>query len=63
MPQVRREQMRPLNAVQARKLLHTASGERLVAFYVLVVHTGMRSGELLGLRWEDVALGYTGGTI
>jgi integrase len=62
-PQVRREEMRPLNAVQARKLLRTASGERLEALYVLAVHTGMRPGELLGLRWEDVALGDAGGTM
>ena len=62
-PQVRREEMRPLNAAQARKLLHTASGERLEALYVLAVHTGMRPGELLGLRWEDVALDDAGGTM
>jgi integrase len=62
-PQVRREEMRPLNAAQARKLLHTASGERLEALYVLAVHTGMRPGELLGLRWEDVALDEAGATM
>ena len=26
------------------------------ALYVLAVHTGMREGELLGLKWEDVDL-------
>jgi integrase len=62
-PQVRREEMRPLNTEQARRLLRTASSERLEAFYVLAVHTGMRPGELLGLRWEDVALSDTGGTL
>ena len=62
-PQVRREQMQPMNAEQTRRLLRTASGERLEAFYVLAVHTGMRPGELLGLRWEDVALSDTGGTL
>ena len=36
-PQVRREEMRPLNAEQARRLLGRASGERLEAFYVLAV--------------------------
>jgi integrase len=62
-PQVRREQMRPLNAEQARKLLQAASGERLEAFYVLAFHTGMRPGELLALRWEDVTLSDAGGTL
>jgi integrase len=28
----------------------------LEALYVLAVHTGMRQGELLALRWEDVDL-------
>ena len=27
-----------------------ASGDRLEALYVLAVHTGMREGELLGLK-------------
>lgn len=31
-------------------------GERFEALYVLAVNTGLRSGELLGLRWEDVDL-------
>jgi integrase len=52
-----------MNAEQTRRLLRTVSGERLEAFYVLAVHTGMRPGELLGLRWEDVALGDAGGTL
>jgi integrase len=62
-PQVRREEMQPLNAEQARRLLQSASGERLEAFYVLAIHTGMRPGELLGLRWEDVTLSDEGGTL
>jgi len=62
-PQVRPEEMRPLNAEQARRLLRSASGERLEAFYVLAVHTGMRPGELLGVRWEDVTLSAEGGSL
>jgi integrase len=62
-PQVRREEIRPLNAEQARRLLQIASGERLEAFYVMAVHTGMRPGELLGLRWQDVTLSDAGGTL
>lgn len=50
------KEMHPLSAEQARQLLETAQDNRLEALYVLAVHTGMRRGELLGLRWEDVDL-------
>jgi integrase len=43
-------------AHKARQLLDAARGDRLEAFYVLAVHTGMRRGELLGLKWDDVDL-------
>ena len=45
-----------MSALEARRLLETAHGDGLEAFYVLAVHTGMRRGELLGLKWEDVDL-------
>jgi integrase len=48
--------MHPLSAEEARRLLDAARGDRLEALYVLAVHTGMRRGELLGLKWEDVDL-------
>src|SRR5215204_3975801 len=47
-------EMRPLSPVEARKLLDAAQGDRLEALYVLAVHTGMRQGELLALKWQDV---------
>jgi integrase len=50
------KEMRPLSAQEARKLLEAARGDRLEALYVLAVHTGMRCGELLGLKWLDVDL-------
>ncbi len=55
-PKLRQEEMHPLSANQARALLRTAatSGNRLEALFVVAVHTGMRPGELLALRWEDV---------
>jgi integrase len=55
------EEMRPLSADEARRLLDAANGDRLEALYVLTVHTGMRRGNLLGLRWSDVDL--EGGTV
>jgi len=48
--------MHPLTPEQAKVLLQTAheTGDRLEALYVLAIHTGLRQGELLGLKWDDV---------
>ena len=50
-------EMCPLSPAEARKLLDAAQGDRLEALYVLAVTTGMRQGELLALKWQDVDLG------
>jgi integrase len=50
------EEMRPLSSEEARRLLDAAKGDKLEALYVLAVTTGMRRGELLGLKWSDVDL-------
>lgn len=50
------EEIKPLDSKQARRLLDQAKGERLEALYVLAVTAGMRFGELLGLRWQDLDL-------
>ena len=55
-PQVRRQEINPLSAEQVKVLLKTASGDHLEALFVLAIHTGLRQGELLGLKWEDVDL-------
>jgi integrase len=41
---------------QARRFLIAVRGDRLEALYVVGLTTGMREGELLGLRWADVDL-------
>src|SRR5215218_437787 len=50
------KEMHPLSSHGARRLLEAARGDRLEALYALAIHTGMRRGELLGLKWEDVDL-------
>jgi integrase len=50
------EEMRPLSKDEARVLLEAARGDRFGALYVLAITTGLRRGELLGLRWDDVDL-------
>lgn len=55
-PRVERKEMQALSPEDARKFLDTARGDRLEALYVIALTTGMRQGELLGLRWRHVDL-------
>jgi len=55
-PQMAKHPMQVFTPEQARKFLEVAKGNRLEAFYVLALNTGMRLGELLGLKWRDVDL-------
>ena len=50
------DEMRPLSEAEARTFLEAASDERFEALYVLAITTGLRRGELLGLRWDDADL-------
>jgi integrase len=53
-PKPGRKEMKALDAGQARVLLNAIEGERLEALYYLAITTGLRQGELLGLRWSDL---------
>jgi integrase len=55
-PPMTRERRPDLTVEDARRLLKVIEGERLEAFYILALTTGLRRGELLGLRWSDVDL-------
>jgi integrase len=56
-PKIHKEEVTPLTREEARKLLEVARDERLEALYVVAVQSGLRQGELLALRWEDIDLG------
>jgi integrase len=45
-----------LSAAEATAVLDTASGDRLEALAVLVLAVGLRQGEALALRWDEVNL-------
>jgi integrase len=45
-----------LSIAGAERLLGVIDAERLEAFYVLALATGLRYGELLAQRWDDVDL-------
>jgi integrase len=51
-----REEIIALSSDEARALLAAARGTRNETLYVVALHTGLRQGELLGLKWSDVDL-------
>lgn len=55
-PKVERHEVEPLTPEQARVFLAAAKGHRYEALYTVALALGLRQGEALGLRWEDVDL-------
>jgi integrase len=53
-PKGRVEEIKPLNAEQAKALLRAVAEDRHEALYTLALTTGARIGELLALRWSDL---------
>jgi integrase len=51
-----RQEAKALSPPQVKALLKAAHDTRNEALYVVAVHTGLRQGELLGLKWTDVDL-------
>jgi integrase len=55
-PRVERFRIKPLSPEQARALLEAVKGHRLQALYAVALASGLRVGEILGLRWQEVDL-------
>ncbi len=55
-PRIARREPQALSPDQARALLEAARDDRLEALYVLALSTGMRQGEILALKWQDLDL-------
>jgi integrase len=49
-------EMKVWDAKQLRRFLQDMAGHRLYPAFYLLANTGMRRGETLGLRWDDVDL-------
>jgi integrase len=47
-------EMKPLTLEQAQLLLEAAKEDSLEALWVLALTTGMRRGEVLALKWQDI---------
>ena len=55
-PRAVRKQVQPLSAEQVRVLLEATKDDRLGPLIHVAIASGLRQGELLGLRWEDLDL-------
>ena len=55
-PRVERYEIRPFTPEEARTFLMNVKGHRLEALYSVALTLGLRQGEALGLRWQDVDL-------
>ena len=53
-PRRDRYEIRPLTVEQAQQFLTAAQGHPLEALFVLAVSTGMRRGEILAIKWQDI---------
>jgi integrase len=53
-PKTEKREMEILDEDQVRMLLIAAKGKRLEALYKVAVTTGLRKGEILGLKWSDL---------
>jgi integrase len=56
-PRPGRPELQVWTAAELRTFLAAVEDDRLYALWLLAASTGMRRGELLGLRWPDVDLG------
>jgi integrase len=54
LPQAEKHEGPVLTGEQAQSLLTAAKGHRLEGFIHLALATGLRKGELLGLKWSDI---------
>ncbi len=53
-PRVEDTEINPLSLEQVKALLAVAQGHAIEALLTLALATGMRRGELMGLKWQDI---------
>jgi integrase len=55
-PRRSNREMMTLSVLEMQRFLEVVRDDRFYALYIMALSTGMREGELLGLRWQDVDL-------
>lgn len=55
-PKMERREVSVLTATDARALIASTVDDRIGNLFALALYTGLRQGELLGLRWPDIDL-------
>ena len=53
-PKVPHKEMKTLDDYQVRQLIQAAEGTRFQILFWIAVTTGLRQGEILGLKWSDI---------
>ncbi|SDY56923.1 site-specific integrase [Thermoactinomyces sp. DSM 45892] len=53
-PKHRKKEISPLNLEEVKRFLFYAKNDRYYITFLLAITTGLRRGEILGLRWKDV---------
>jgi integrase len=54
-PKMPKKEMQILDEYQVMQFLLVAKGHRFEALFNLAIKTGMRQGEILGLKWSDIS--------
>ena len=53
-PRLQTKEIHPMGQDEVRVFLETIKGDRLEVLFLVALSLGLRRGELLGLRWQDV---------
>ena len=56
LPRASRPRVRPWEAEELGRFLDHVQGDRLAPLFEVAAYTGLRRGELVGLRWDDIAI-------
>ena len=53
-PRIQRPDITPMSVEDAKKFLQAMKGDKLEALFSVALAMGLRQGEALGLRWQDI---------